>query len=146
MSMYSTRAETDSINGQVECYIGATLCKVKTFFPCKQYDTLQIQITNNHPIVVGVIGRGDEMQEQMDESSSNIITLTSNQEFIALMTDVDIWNNDPDNDTQYSQAAIIAKKNFDAGLWGIQRINMLLEAKKITQEEYVWIVGENRKD
>lgn len=37
---------------------------------------------------------------------------------------------------EYSQAAIVAKRNFEAGLWGIERINMLLKAGKITEKEY----------
>lgn len=40
-----------------------------------------------------------------------------------------------------SKAAQIAKKNYEAGLWGIERINALLLAGKITEEEYNWIIA-----
>lgn len=35
------------------------------------------------------------------------------------------------------------KKFYDKGIYKISQINAMLEAGKITQEEYVYIVGEN---
>lgn len=138
MGMYVAKADTDSSNGYVDCTIAGVTITIPTTFYCQQGDNLQIQIENHKCMVIGVIGRGDQMQE-------SILTLQSNQDFIALMTDVNIWDNEPENELQYSQAAIIAKRYFDEGKWSISRINMLLNAGKITQEEYVWIVGENPK-
>lgn len=40
-----------------------------------------------------------------------------------------------------SKAARIAKQKYMSGEWGINRIDALLNAGKITQEEYDWIIA-----
>lgn len=75
MSMIFSKAQNDSKNGIVECFIGATIAQIKTTQPCKRGDTLQIQINNGKPLVIGVIGRGDEMMEQINENTKQIKAL-----------------------------------------------------------------------
>lgn len=136
MNVFNAIAYTQSVDGKVDVIHNNNVITVDTTQFVEVDDNVQVMALGNRLIVVGVIGRGDETQ-------SEIINLQSNQEFIAAMTDVNIWDN-TDTNEEYSIVAQVAKRNYDSGLWKIQRINMLLEAKKITDEEYQWIVGENQ--
>lgn len=142
--MYRTTATSDSVDGRVSCYIGATQTSIRTTFNCKAGDVLQILVNESKPVVIGVIGTGDRINAEIEQAQTDITHNTSDLEYVALMTDVDIWDNQ-ETSNEYSKAAQIAKKNFDSGLWSIARINKLLEAGKITEEEYRWIVGENKQ-
>lgn len=84
------KAEEDSANGRVKAYVGNTLATLLTTIACKKGDRLHIQVNEGKVLVVGVVGRGDEQQVEINENKLVGITNNSNIEFVALMTDVDI--------------------------------------------------------
>lgn len=68
-------AQSDSNGGYVQAYVGANLTKLKTTFACKRGDTLQCMVTGGKPVVIGVVGRGDEQQEQIDNAQEIAVNL-----------------------------------------------------------------------
>lgn len=80
ISFETTKAYTDSENGKVGVYLGAVMTYIPTTFNCKHGDTLQLQLNNGHPMVIGVIGRGDETQEQLDTTTEAVDKLDNNIE------------------------------------------------------------------
>lgn len=129
-------AASDSKDGNAKIKVSGNTLEVPTEVAVEEGQRVSIEVINHSMVVKGVIGGGDVTRDCIE-------TIKSDQDYIAIMTDVDIWD-EPAENVSYSKQAVIAKMYYESGKWSIERINALLEAGKITEQEYVWIVGENK--
>lgn len=78
MKIKSYYAHSDSNDGYVEARLGGQVIRLKTNIACKRGDTLQCMVNGGKPVVIGVVGRGDEQQEQIDNVEKIADNLSSN--------------------------------------------------------------------
>lgn len=62
----SGTAYADSADGSVQVSIDGSVVTLPTNVSVKDGDTVQVTLSDRSPVVTGVIGRGDEMQAQID--------------------------------------------------------------------------------
>lgn len=65
-------ALADSVDGYVEVLLDNEECELATTFAVKRGDVCIVSITNNNPVITGVIGGGDIVNDQLDNIEGKI--------------------------------------------------------------------------